>query len=252
MAIVDPVGTILMSLVARARAGVDIATLLCEEASAALPVSGAGLMLTSPEGSRAMVASSGPLARRLEEIQFVTGEGPSVDASTQGRLVLAHDLATRHGWPAFTEAAGGAGVRAVFAFPVQIGGIRLGVFELHRTEPGSLSDEELTSCLHFLDAATLVLMHGEDLASWVSDGARETAGHGVRAEVHQATGMVSVQAAVALSEALLLLRGRAFADSRSLLAVARDVIGRQIRFLPTASPGPDGATSGGDDDGSRG
>ncbi len=231
-----------MALVSRARPEADIATLLCEEAVEALPMAGASLVVMTPEGSRAMVAGAGRHTKRLEEVQFVTGEGPSVDAFLEGRLVLAGDLAHRRGWPAFTAAALDAGVAAVFAFPVQIGGIRLGVFELHRTEPGGLEDEELTHCLQLLDTAALVLMHGEEIEPWVADGRNDVSAYSVQAEVHQATGMVSVQAAVALDAALLLLRGRAFADNRPLLEVARDVITRRLR-LGVRDPDESGGVS---------
>lgn len=233
----DAVGTILMSLAARARPHVDIATLLCEEAADTLPVAGSSLVVMTPEGSRAPVAAIGRYAKRLEEIQFVTGEGPSVDAFTKGRLVLAGDLATRPGWPVFSPAALDAGVAAVFAFPVQIGGIRLGVFELHHTEPGSLGEQDLSSCLHFADTAALVLMHGEDVGPWAKDEMDDWTAYGVQAEVHQATGMVSVQASVDLNEALSMLRARAFADARPALEVAQDVTARRLRFDP---PMPDG------------
>ncbi len=225
----DAVGRILMALVDRARPQTSLATLLCEEVVARMPVSGVSLVVMTPEGARAMVAAAGPYAAALEDIAFVTGEGPSVDAFDQGRLVLAADLVGRTDWPAYSAAALGLGVAAVFALPVQIGGIRLGVLELHHTEPGALGEVDLTRGLRFLDAAALVLMHGEELEPWsVSETAEQMSG--VQAAVHQATGMVSVQAAVGLGEALLLLRGRAFADERPLQDVASDVTSRLIRF----------------------
>jgi AmiR/NasT family two-component response regulator len=51
-----------------------------------------------------------------------------------------------------------------------------------------------------------------------------------RAEVHQATGVVSVQARVRLAEALVLLRARAFADDRPLGELARDVLAGTVDF----------------------
>ncbi len=55
--------------------------------------------------------------------------------------------------------------------------------------------------------------------------------------MHQATGMVSVQASVDLNEALLMLRARAFADARPALEVAQDVTARRLRFNPPMSDG---------------
>ena len=51
-----------------------------------------------------------------------------------------------------------------------------------------------------------------------------------RAEVHQATGVVSVQAAVGLQEALLLLRARAYAEQRPIGTLAHDVVNGVVDF----------------------
>lgn len=42
--------------------------------------------------------------------------------------------------------------------------------------------------------------------------------------------MVAVQADVGLTEALLLIRARAFAEGRSMMDVALDVVARRLRF----------------------
>jgi hypothetical protein len=50
------------------------------------------------------------------------------------------------------------------------------------------------------------------------------------AEVHQATGMVSVQADVPLGQAIGLLQAHAFATGHPITAVARDVLSGRMRF----------------------
>lgn len=49
-------------------------------------------------------------------------------------------------------------------------------------------------------------------------------------QVHQTTGMVTVQAGVDLDQALLMLRARAFSSRRPLLDVARDIVERRLRL----------------------
>ena len=58
-----------------------------------------------------------------------------------------------------------------------------------------------------------------------------------RAEVHQAAGMVSVQAGVSLGEALVLLRARAFASERAVVELARDVLARVVTLAPERDDG---------------
>ncbi len=194
----------------------------------ALPVSGVGMALMTDEGPAGIIAATDGAAMELEELQFTLGEGPCVDASQTGRPVLQPDFARTapQRWPVFAVGALEAGVRALFAFPLRVGAIRLGVLDLYRNRVGPLSADDLTEALSFADAATLVLLNAQ-------------AGYPVlvpvavlddRAEVHQATGVVSVQAGVGLAEALLLLRARAFADQRPIGDLARDVLAGTADF----------------------
>jgi len=51
-----------------------------------------------------------------------------------------------------------------------------------------------------------------------------------RAEIHQAVGMISVQLGVSLTDALVALRARAYAEGRTIAQVAADVIARRLSF----------------------
>jgi hypothetical protein len=193
-----------------------------------LPITGAGLALMTDEGPAGMIAATDGAAIALEQLQFTLGEGPCVDASETGRPVLQPDLARTAAmrWPAFAGGALEAGILAVFAFPLRVGAIRLGVLDLYRNRVGTLSPVQLTEALSFADAATLILLHAQ--AGLPVRGAVPVVDD--RAEVHQATGVVSVQARVRLAEALVLLRARAFADDRPLGELARDVLAGTVDF----------------------
>jgi hypothetical protein len=200
----------------------------------ALPVSGAGLALMTDEGPAGTVAASDGPAQELEELQFTLGEGPCVDASRTGMPVLEPDLArTAPGrWPAFARGAQDAGLRAVFAFPLRVGAIRLGVLDLYRDSAGVLTRTELAEALAFADATTVLLLHTQsaDAATELPLGLVPALDG--RAEVHQATGVVSVHAGVGLEEALLMLRARAYAEGRPIGALAHDVLDGRVRFDP--------------------
>jgi hypothetical protein len=63
-------------------------------------------------------------------------------------------------WPAFTPAALHSGTRAVFALPLQVGAIRLGVLDLYWTRSGPLSPHEVADALVFADTAGMLLLDG--------------------------------------------------------------------------------------------
>lgn len=199
----------------------------------ALPVTGVGLALMTDKGAPAgTVAATDRAALELEELQFALGEGPCVDASRTGRPVLQADLAATASfrWPAFAGGASAAGVRAVFALPLRVGAIRLGVLDLYRDTPGPLSAAELTEALCFSDAATLLLLHLQAGGPGAGPPWEPVPVLDDRAEVHQATGVISVHADVGLTEALLLLRARAYAEHRAIGQVARDVLDGMVDF----------------------
>jgi hypothetical protein len=208
---------------------------LCTACTQALPVSGVGLTLTAGVGNGGTVASSDGPAAVLEDLQYDLGEGPCLDASRDGRPVLQSNLAGtgRSRWPAFAAAAAESGIAAVFAFPLQVGAIHLGVLGLYRDLPGALTRADLAEALAFAEAACTIVLHLQDgtppsmeLHPRLADAVES------RREVHQATGMITVQARVGLTEAWLLLQGHAYGSGRPVLDVAKDVVARRLRFSP--------------------
>ncbi len=194
-----------------------------------LPVTGAAVLLMARGQPAGTVAASDEVATGLEELQFTLGEGPCVESSATGRAVLVPDLAEagRRRWPTFAGRAMALGACAVFALPLRVGEIRLGVLDLYRDAPGPLVDGDLAEALAFADAATALLLHLQDQATaGVAPGDAPTAlglEHG-RAVVHQATGVLAVQTGLGLQSALVLLRARAHTLGVPVADVARGVV----------------------------
>jgi hypothetical protein len=192
---------------------------------------GAGLSLMTDDGVRGVAAASDPASERIDELQFSLGEGPCMDAFTSRRPVLEPDLDTggKSRWPIYAAAVHAEGVRAAFAFPLQVGAARLGVLDLYRTASGSLTTEELAQALTFADVATSMLLDGQEQAmpGAAAEGLAEVLEY--RLELYQAQGMVMVQMGISLVEALAVLRAYAYSHERDLGDVARDVVTRGLR-----------------------
>ena len=210
---------------------------VCAGAVASIAVDGAGVTVMVSPTARDSVHATDPVAAALEEWQLAFGEGPCIDAFLGGGPVLVVDLespeyVTR--WPAFTPAALDSGARALFALPLQIGAIRLGVLDLYGLRPVRLTPHEFADALSFADTAGMLLLDTAagtqpdtaDLA-WQRDD--PTAHH---ARVHQATGLVLAQLGVSADTAFARLRAYAYAEGRRLGDVARDVVERRLRFEP--------------------
>jgi ANTAR domain len=212
---------------------VEVAHVAAAAISAA-GVDGVAVTVTLTATPRETVYASDPLASELEEVTLTLGEGPGIDATT-GSPALASDLTSADSaarWPAFAPAAVDAGARAVFALPLQVGGIRLGVMDLYRTDAGRLDHDELADALLLADTACAVLLDPAPGVHQPGHGRRPEPASPNHPEVHQATGMVIVQLGVTAAVALVRLRAYAYSHERRLRDVAADVVARRLRFDP--------------------
>jgi hypothetical protein len=218
---------------------------LCAACLSVLPVSGVGVALMTVDGpSGVVLAATDERARQLEELQFALGEGPCVEASGAGRPVLVPEVGVDGSprWPRFGVAAVDAGVHAIFAFPLRVGAIQVGVLDLYRDTPGRLATADLVEALAFADAATVIVLDLQDHAMHDGEPAALIGPIDSRAVVHQATGMIAIQLGISLSGALLRLRAYAYASGRTVSVIAADVVDRRLSFDDESDGEPGTAT----------
>lgn len=202
---------------------------------AALGVAGAVVStLGDPLGSE-LVSATDPTAARVGEIQVDLGEGPGWEALATHYPVLLADLPNHRSavWPVAWQAFQELNVGSVFAFPLRVAGIDLGAITLHCEDPVSLTDRQITdAALLATILARQVLRRGLLAAERPEEEASPVDSVFSRREVHQATGMVLAQLGVPPDDALLVIRGHAFATGRPVRDVALDIIDRTLDFTP--------------------
>jgi hypothetical protein len=216
----------------------------CAAAVAAVEVTGA--WLTAGNDTSHLMHATDEVGERLAELQLTLGEGPCEDASASGGLILASDLgeigAARR-WPVFAAAACRAGAMAMFAFPLRIGAIRVGVMGMYRDRCGSLSAYQLGDALTLADAATLLMLDSqgrvrEDPETGLGGQPADLTGN--RAEIDQATGMLTEQLGIDIAEAFIRLRAYAYAHDRRLSDLANDIVTHRLRLPADVDPFLDG------------
>ena len=221
---------------------------VCAAAVAAVEVTGAWLNAASGAEAGHLMWVTDQVSEQLAELQLTLGEGPCLDAAASGGPVLASDLSEMEAagrWPAFAPAARQAGAAAIFALPLRIGAIRAGVMGLYRERPGPLSTSQLGDALTVADTATLLLLDSQDPAAADRAAGPGPAGQPAdlalhRAEIDQATGMLTEQLGTGIAHAFVRLRAYAYANDLRLTDVARDIVARRLRLLPDPDPFRDG------------
>ena len=218
---------------------------VCAVAVSSAQLSGSWVVAARGGDPDFVMCVTNPVSEQLAELQLTLGEGPCHDVLASAAPVLAGDLGDAESarrWPAFTPAACQLGAGALFAFPLIIGAIRAGVLGLYRGAPGPLSGRQFGDLLILADAATVMLLGGEHGDAGNGDGAAldgqapDLALH--RAEIDQATGMLTVQLGVPVGEAFSRLRAYAYSQDRRLADVAGDIVARRLRL--GRDPGHDG------------
>lgn len=211
----------------------SIADRCCEAGRQMLRAEGA--TITVPvEGGQMAWSSTDELSMRLVDLQDVVGQGPLLDSLRHTTVnVVAFDSVGDGRWPTMHDhalATSETFTGALITVPLCFAGRSVGVLSAHRQEALRDDDQDVGTFLSLaLGGAVGQQRYGEAAAyelprSWSS-----------RAEIHLATGMVIAQAEVAPQDAMALLRGRAFAQEKSLVDIASLVISRDIHFRRSAT-----------------
>ncbi|MFJ4407186.1 ANTAR domain-containing protein [Streptomyces sp. NPDC088910] len=202
--------------------------------AAALEVDGVAVSLGNEPGRTEVLWCSDDVSRGFEDLQLTLGQGPGPDCMVGGTTVRVPDLArVRHDrWPELVMEAPGLAARAVFCFPLRMGGIGLGVLTAVRRAPGPLTSGQSADAAILAAALTRYFLEGAGRARQEADPVNPRGPMNPpaslpflhHAAVHQATGMVSVQLAVSLADALLRLRAHAYGSGRTVTDVSHDVV----------------------------
>ena len=206
---------------------------LCATAVDVLELPGVGISLQHLGGDHHSIGTSSRDMEVLHELERTLNEGPCVDAFTLGEPTAEPDLTnpTAGRWVAFNAAALQTEARAAFGYPLHINGACLGALNLYATRPGPLTKDQHADALVMADVAThAALTIATPSRAGLLDDLLDAGEN--QLTIDQATGMVTVQLSVGIADALARLRAHAYAEDRTLSAVAADVVARRLRFDP--------------------
>jgi GAF domain-containing protein len=204
--------------------------LVCRVCRDLLPIRIATVVLMGDEGVEGITGASDALAAAIQDEEFTLGEGPATDVRREGRPVLVSDLSDMTSdWPQFVPAVAPLGIGSIYAIPLRIGAVDLGVLILGGARPRAMTSQELAELLLLGDLISRLVL---DLQAGVTSESLAWAleATDTRAVVHQATGMIAAQLNVGVAEALVRLRANAFATDRPIDQVASEVVAGRRRF----------------------
>jgi hypothetical protein len=126
------------------------------------------LTLVRPRTSPRTMAATGELVGRVDELQRLLGEGPSVDDVDSGAVCRVDDLATDTRWSRFAgRCVEATGVRSLFAVRVDLDSEGQAALMFLAREPEAFDDADVAIAAVFAPVAALVLeaaLHAQDAA----------------------------------------------------------------------------------------
>ncbi|MDZ5620965.1 GAF and ANTAR domain-containing protein [Nocardioides bizhenqiangii] len=190
-------------------------------------------------GAPATAATSDPRAVQVDQIQYDTGTGPSLEALTTGKPVEVTDQRLDDRWPAYAEGAVALGVRCSLSIPLAEDGDRtLGALNVYGYDrPREFGEDERHRVEVFASqAATAIRLAVQRSAQ--QDVVRQLEQALVsRSVIDQAIGVLMAQEQCSTDQAFDLLRKHSQNTNRKLREVAVDVITR-LTGHPPITPEP--------------
>jgi hypothetical protein len=238
----DPLGARarFLAAVGRLESEQDQPAHLCQACVVALPVQRAAIAVHVDGAGLEVLCASDSVAEQVEWAQITLGEGPGLEAISTGGPTIVTNVGKMDGrWPNFAAEAVKSGVGALYALPLEVGAIRVGVLDLYRDHPGELAAKDFADAVAIAELVTAILLTvghtgriTEALGPWWDQPLSTR-------EVHQATGMIVAQLGVTAHDAYARLQGFAYANDRMLSEVAHAVVRRRLRFDPDPDADPE-------------
>ncbi|MEU6251914.1 GAF domain-containing protein [Streptomyces sp. NPDC047043] len=189
--------------------------------AAACGTKSAALTLVGATFDQLSLAASDEQSRAAQELEFLLGEGPAQDATSQARAVSAVGSALADRWPGYGPAVTELGIEEVAAVPLRMSGTCVGALTVFDPAP-RLADSDIFAEVAEVLTRTMILNPDGDPELY--------GGTDLRALVHQAAGMTSVQLDCPVADALELIKARAFAESTSAHSVSERILRGELRL----------------------
>ena len=122
-------------------------------------VSGAdGVSITLPrQGQLGTVAASNDVVLEMDHDQYDTGQGPCLDAATEGERFFIDELNAEVRWPAFVPRAQARGIKSILSTPLVSAGTPVGALNVYSRTAGAFAVHEKQWTDQFAAEASLVV-----------------------------------------------------------------------------------------------
>ncbi len=144
----------------------DAALKLVVTMAQAVIVGADGASITLPRhGQLGTVAASNEVVLEMDHDQYDTGEGPCLDAATQGERFHIDSLRTEERWPAFVPRARARGIESILSTPLVTDDRPIGALNVYSRKVGAFAVHEKRWADQFAAEASVVVSSAQSGAA---------------------------------------------------------------------------------------
>lgn len=184
-----------------------------------------GVSITVPRSGRlCTVAASNDVVLQMDHDQYDTGQGPCLDAATQGELFSSTALASERRWPEFVPRARARGIESIMSTPLMSIGRPLGALNVYSRAANALASHEQQWAIEFAEQASRVLRAANSTVSADSMSAEIEEALQSRQTIALAQGIVMAREKLGPDSAHRFLTDISRRTSRPLLHICQDLV----------------------------
>jgi hypothetical protein len=187
-------------------------------------VDGTGLTLAHEDGQPRWVAVSDAAMELLEQIQHDFGEGPSLVAYAEDRVVAVQDLRSERVWDRIAAVVGQLQVYGVLSVPVRLADQPVGTLDVYVTQPRAWTPGEVEALGAFAVVTAELVRTAVELANREVEVAQLRRALASRVWIEQAKGVLVATRGVSPDAAFQQLRKQARSSSRKVADLAQEVV----------------------------
>ena len=191
------------------RAVLDSALQLVVTMAHAVVAGADGVSITLPRGGGlGTVAASNDVVMAMDKDQYTTGEGPCLDAATQGKRFHIGTLARETRWPAFVPLARARGIETILSTPLVHADQPIGALNIYSRTAEAFAANEQSWADQFAAEAAVVVSAARHAADVDDDGLGQRLQRALvaRDDFTRAQGLVMQRDRIGADAAAFLLR----------------------------------------------
>lgn len=198
----------------------EIATIACRALVGAQAAS-----ITLVRGDRAWTAAhTDQLAVDADELQYVDGHGPCMDAGRTGLTMHVADLSVDHRWPAYAPRAVERGVLSSLSVPLPFQGRTIGALNNYATTVNAFTDDDVRVAEHITTSIGTAVMNADAHADATANAEQMRAALESRKVIDLALGILIARHHCTPDEAFALLSRASQNHNRKLRDLAQSLV----------------------------